>query len=72
MEVDFGKIHVFPDLTNLKIALIQGVVLWSKTGKTIIIIKLIVTLETGCYGAYERKKAEYTEFIDLCNLAVPN
>ena len=72
MEVDFRKIPVFPDLTNLKMALSQDVVLWSKTGKKLIIIKLIVTLETGCYGAYERKKAKYTEFLDLCNLAVPN
>ena len=42
------------------------IVLWSKTGKKLIVIELTVPSETRCEEAYERKKAKYTELLDLC------
>ena len=42
------------------------IVLWSKTGKKLIIIELTVPWEPRCEEAYERKKAKYTELVDLC------
>ena len=42
------------------------IVLWSKTGKKLIIIELTVPWETRCEETYERKKAKYTELVNLC------
>ena len=63
MEVDLGKRLVFPDVVQT--ILRPDIVLWSKTGKKLIVIELTVPWETRCEGAYERKKAK-TELLDLC------
>ena len=64
MEVDLGRWLVFQDivLTTLR----PDIVLWSKAGKKLIVIELTVLWETRCEEAYERKKAKYTELVDLC------
>jgi len=64
MEVDLGKKLVFPGIvqTNLR----PDIILWSETGKKLIVIELIVPWETRCEEAYERKKAKYTELLIEC------
>ena len=64
MEVDLGKRLVFPDVVQTTLR--PDVVLWSETGKKLIVIELTVPWETRCEEAYERKKAKYTELLDLC------
>ena len=64
MEVDLGKRLVFPDVVQTTPR--PDIVLWSKTGKKLIVIELTVPWETRCEEAYERKKAKYTELLDLC------
>ena len=64
MEVDLGKKLVFPGIvqTNLR----PDIVLWSETGKKLIVIELTVPWESRCEEAYERKKAKYTELLEAC------
>ena len=64
MEVDLEKRLVFPDVVQTTLR--PDIVLWSKTGKKLIVIELTVPWETRCEEAYERKKANYTELLDLC------
>ena len=64
MEVDLGKRLVFPDVVQTTLR--PDIVLWSKAGKKLIVIELTVPWETRCEEAYERKKAKYTELLDLC------
>ena len=64
MEVDLGKRLVFPDVVQTTLR--PDIVLWSKTGKKLIVIELTVPWETRCEEAYERKKAKYRELLDLC------
>lgn len=64
MEVDLGKRLVFPDVVQTTQR--PDIVLWSKTGKKLIVIELTVPWETRCEEAYERKKAKYTELLELC------
>ena len=66
MEVDLGKRAslVFPDVVQTTLS--PDIVLWSKTRKKLIVIELTVPWETRCEVAYERKKAKYTELLDLC------
>ena len=64
MEVDLGKRLVFPDVVQTTLR--PDIVLWSKTGKKLIVIELKVPWETRCEEAYERKKAKYIELLDLC------
>ena len=64
MEVDLGQRLVFPDVVQTTLR--PDIVLWSKTGKKLIVIELTVPWETRCEEAYERKKAKYTELLDLC------
>ena len=59
MEVDLGKRLVFQDVVQKTLR--SDIVLWSKTGKKLIVIELTVR----CEEAYERKKAKYTELLDL-------
>ena len=42
------------------------IVLWSNTGKKLIVIELTVPWETRCENAHDRQKAKYTELLDLC------
>ena len=56
---------VWLDLAIVQTTLRPDIVLWSKTGKKLIVIELIVLWETICEEAYERKKAKYTELVDL-------
>jgi len=62
--VDLGKKLVFPGIvqTNLR----PDIILWSETGKKLIMIELTVLWETRCEEAYERKKAKYTELLIEC------
>jgi hypothetical protein len=64
MLVDLDSKLVFPRIvqTNLR----PDIVLWSNTGKRLIVIELTVPWETRCEEAYERKKAKYTELLDEC------
>ena len=64
MAVDLGKKLVFPGIvqTNLR----PDIVLWSETGKKLVVIELTVPWETRCEEAYERKKAKYTELLEQC------
>jgi len=64
MEVDLGRRLVFPNIVQTTLR--PDIVLWSKKGKKLIVIKLTVPWETRCEEAYERKKAKYTELVDLC------
>ena len=64
MEVDLGRRLVFSDIVQTTLR--PDIVLWSKTGKKLTIIKLTVPWQTRCEKAYERKKAKYTELLDLC------
>ena len=64
IELDLGKRRVFPDVVQTTLR--PDIVLWSKTGKKLIVIELTVPWETRCEEAYERKKAKYTELLDLC------
>ena len=64
MEVDLGKRLVFQDVVQT--ALRPDIVLWSKTGKKLIVTELTVPWKTRCDEAYERKKAKYTELLGLC------
>jgi len=64
LEVDLGKKLVFPGIvqTNLR----PDIILWSETGKKLIMIELTVPWETRRDEAYERKKAKYTELLIEC------
>jgi hypothetical protein len=64
MSVDLGKKLVFPGIvqTNLR----PDIVLWSETGKKLVVIELTVPWETRCEEAFERKKAKYTELLEQC------
>ncbi|XP_060584269.1 uncharacterized protein LOC132740392 [Ruditapes philippinarum] len=64
MSVDLGKKLVFPGIvqTNLR----PDIVLWSETGKKLVVIELTVPLETRCEEAYERKKAKNTKLLEQC------
>ena len=62
MEVDLGKRLVFPAVVQTTLR--PDFVLWSKTGKKLIVIELTVPWETRCEEAYERKKAKYTELLE--------
>ena len=64
MEVNLGKRLVFQNI--VKITLRPDIVLWSKTGKKLIVNELTVPWETRCEEAYERQKATYTKLLDLC------
>ena len=64
MEVDLGKRLVFPDVVQTTLR--PDVVLWSETGKKLIVIELTVPWETRCEEAYERKKAKNSELLDIC------
>ena len=64
MEVDFEKRLVFPALVQTTIR--PDIILWSKTGKKLIVIELPVPWVTTCEEAYQRKKAKYSELLDLC------
>jgi len=64
MAVDLGKKLVFPGIvqTNLR----PYIVLWSETGKKLVVMELTVHLEMRCEEAYERKNAMYTELLEQC------
>jgi len=64
MEVDLGKRLVFPDIVQTTLR--PDIVLWSRTGKKLIAIELTVPWETRCGEANERKRAKYTELMELC------
>ena len=64
MEVDLGRRLVFPDIVQTTLR--PHIVLLSEAGKKLIIIELTVPWETICVEVYERQKAKYTEFVDLC------
>lgn len=64
LEVDLGRKLVFPDIVHTTLK--PDIVLWSKTGKKLIVIELTVPWETRCVQAYERKMAKYTELLELC------
>ena len=64
MEVDLGKRLVFPDIFHNTQRL--DILLWSRTGKKLIAIELTVPWETRCEEAYERKRAKYTELMEMC------
>ena len=64
MDVDLGKKLVFTDVVQTTLR--PDIVLWSTTGKKLIVIELTVPWETRCEEAYERKKAKYTYLLDLC------
>ena len=55
MEFILGKRLVFPDVVQTTLR--PDIVLWSKTGKKLIVIELTVPWETWCEEAYERKNA---------------
>ena len=61
IEVDLGKNLAFPGMvkTNFR----PEIVLWSETGKKLILIELTVPWETRCEEAYERKNAKYTDLL---------
>ena len=64
MEVDLGKRLAFPDVVQTSLR--PDIVLWSKTGKKLIVIELTVPLGTRFEETYQWKKAKYTEPLDLC------
>jgi hypothetical protein len=64
MEVDLGKRLVFPDIVQTTLR--PDIVMWSKTGKKLIVVELTVPWETRCEEAYERKKGKYTELLEEC------
>ena len=64
MEVDLGKRLVFPDIVQTTLR--PDIVLWSRTRKKLIAIELTVPWETRCEEANERKRAKYTELMELC------
>ncbi|XP_052256524.1 uncharacterized protein LOC127861838 [Dreissena polymorpha] len=64
MEVDLGRRLVFPNVVQTTLR--PDIVLWSETGKKLFTIELTVPWEARCEEAYERKKAKYTELMDLC------
>jgi len=64
MEVDLGKRLVCPDIVQTTLR--PDIVLWSRTGKKLIAIELIVPWETRCEEANKRKRAKYTELMELC------
>jgi hypothetical protein len=61
LEVDLGKKLVFPSIvhTNLR----PDIVLWSQTGRKLIMIELTVPWETRCEEAFERKKGKYSDLL---------
>lgn len=64
MRADLRKRLVFPDIvqTNLR----PDIVVWSAQQKSIITIELTVPWEEGCEEAHERKRAKYTELLEMC------
>ena len=64
MEVDLDRRLVFPNVVQTTLR--PDIVLWSETAKKLVTIELTVPWEARCEEAYERKKAKYTELVDLC------
>ncbi|XP_052271754.1 uncharacterized protein LOC127872461 [Dreissena polymorpha] len=64
MDVDLDRRLVFPNVVQTTLR--PDIVLWSETGKKLVTIELTVPWEARCEEAYERKKAKYTELMDLC------
>ena len=58
-----GKDLFFPNMEQTTLR--PDIVLWSKTGKKLIVIKLTVPWQINCEEAYERKKAKYTGLLGL-------
>ena len=55
---------MFPSIvhTNLR----PDIVLWSQTGRKLIMIELTVPWETRCEEAFERKKGKYSDLLHQC------
>ncbi|XP_074530869.1 LOW QUALITY PROTEIN: interferon-induced very large GTPase 1-like [Halichoeres trimaculatus] len=65
MEVDLGRQLHFPGEicdTTLR----PDMVLWTKEEKAVLLVELTVPWEEGMEGAYERKRAKYTDLAAEC------